>query len=143
LSKCRVVLDTNVLVGSAYAKGSASRQILEACLHGELTPVLSPAVKKEYDHILPRAVRIPGYEEPMRKMLEKVEWVEPAQTPRAVPDDPEDDKLVAVALAANADALITNDRHLLALDPLGPTRILRPAAFLRMWRNGCTAEPDA
>jgi predicted nucleic acid-binding protein len=50
-----------------------------------------------------------------------------------VPEDPEDDKLVAVGLAADADALITNDRHLLTLDPQGPLRILRPAAFVHLW----------
>ena len=53
--------------------------------------------------------------------------------PRVVPDDPGDDKLLALALAAHADAVLTNDRHLLGLDPYGPVRILRPAEFVRLW----------
>jgi putative PIN family toxin of toxin-antitoxin system len=128
-----VVLDTNVLVGAAYALGSASRQILEACLEGKLSTILSPALKKEYDHILPRAVRVPNFDALVKRLLELTVWVEPAQTPRTVADDPEDDKLVALALAGGADALITNDHHLLGLDPLGPVRVLRPAAFVRIW----------
>ena len=37
----RVVLDTNVLVAAAYAPASASRAIVEACLHGELEAIMS------------------------------------------------------------------------------------------------------
>jgi putative PIN family toxin of toxin-antitoxin system len=130
---CRVVLDTNVLVGAAYAPGSASRSVVDACLGGALAAVLSPALKHEYEYILERAVRVPGYAESLRRLLDRAEVVRPPETPRAVPADPEDDKLVAVALAAAAGAIITNDRHLLSLDPYGPLRILRPAAFLRLW----------
>src|SRR5437879_3371459 len=94
----KVVLDTNVLVGSAYAEGSASRQVVEACLRGELIAVLSPDLKREYEHILARAVRVRSHDESLRKLLEEATVVEPAQTPRVVPEDPEDDKLVAAAL---------------------------------------------
>ena len=130
----RVVPDTNVLVGAAYAPASASRRLVEACLRGELVAVLSPALRREYEHILPRAVRRPGYEAALRQLVEGALLVEPADVPRVVPDDPDDDKLLAVAVAAGADALVTNDRHLLALDPYGTVRIRRPADFLRAWR---------
>jgi hypothetical protein len=48
------------------------------------------------------------------------------ETPRVVPDDPEDDKLVAAALVAGA-ALVTNDGHLLALAGHGGLEVVRPA----------------
>ena len=129
----KVVLDTNTLVASAYAEGSASRRIVEACLRGEVVAVLSPALKDEYLHILGRAVRTRGYDEALRRFIDCALMVEPGAAPRVVPDDPEDDKLVAAALAAAADALVTNDRHLLGLDPYGRLRILRPAEFARLW----------
>jgi predicted nucleic acid-binding protein len=87
------VLDTNVLVAAAYNPGSASRRVVEACLSGKLTAVLSPSLRREY---------------------ESAETVDPPPTPRVVPDDPGDDKLVAAALAARA-ILVTNGALLLAL----------------------------
>ena len=55
----------------------------------------------------------------------------PAQAPRVVPDDPEDDKLVAAALAAGA-ALVSNDAHLLALAGHAGLEVVRPAD-VRAW----------
>ena len=42
---------------------------------------------------------------------EGIFFEDPVQPPRVVPDDPNDDYLVALALAAEADALVTRDRH--------------------------------
>lgn len=124
----RVVLDTNVLVAAVYGPGSASRRLVEACLAGELTAVLSPALRREYDFILPRAARGRPYLERVQTLLGGAEVVEPAQTPRVVPDDPDDDKLVAAALAAGA-VLVTNDAHLLALAGHEGLEVRRPAGF--------------
>jgi putative PIN family toxin of toxin-antitoxin system len=122
----RVVLDTNVLVAAAYNPRSASRRLVEACLSGELTAVLSPALRHEYEHILPRAVRGRPYLERVHHLLAGAAVVDPVQTPRVVPDDPEDDKLVAAALAAGA-VLVTNDAHLLALAGHEGLQVVRPA----------------
>jgi putative PIN family toxin of toxin-antitoxin system len=127
------VLDTNTLVASAYAPASASRQIVDACLRGELVALVSKALEGEYRHILERAVRGREFEEPFQRLMAGAVFVEPPETPRVVPDDPEDDKLLATAVAGEADAVITNDHHLLELDPYGPIRILRPAQFIRFW----------
>lgn len=131
----RVVLDTNVLVGGAYAPTSASRQIIDACLRRELVAVQSLSIRKEYEHILKRAVRVRGYDDALRRFLEIAEVVEAAVVRRVVPDDPEDDKLIATALGGNAGAIITNDRQLLNLDPYGTIRILRPAPFVHLWQR--------
>jgi predicted nucleic acid-binding protein len=122
----RVVQDTNVLVAAAYNPRSASRHVVEACLGGELTPVVSRAVRREYEFILARAARGRPYLGRVRQLLDGAEVVEPAQTPRVVPDDPGDDKLVAAALAAGA-ALVTNDGHLLALAGHEGLEVVRPA----------------
>ena len=122
----RVVLDTDVLVAAAYNPQSASRHVVEACLAGELTPVLSGALRREYEFILARAARGRPYLERVHQLLDGAAVVEPARTPRVVPDDPEDDKLVAVALAAGA-ALVTNDAHLLAVAGHEGLEVVRPA----------------
>ena len=48
----------------------------------------------------------------------------------AVSRDSKDDYLLVHALLAQADVLVTGDRDLLVLDPLGSLRILSPQAFL-------------
>src|SRR5262249_56633565 len=94
----RVVLDTNVLVAAAYNPHSASRRVVEACLRGELTAVLSPALRREYDFILGRAVRGQPFRDQLQRLLEAADGVEPGATPRVVADQPGDDKLVAARL---------------------------------------------
>jgi putative PIN family toxin of toxin-antitoxin system len=131
----RIVLDTDALVAAAYAEQSASRHILEACLRGEVQAVISPALQREYQYIVSRAVRRRDFSDLFQRFLEKAEVVEPVETPRVVPEDPNDDKLVAAALAGAADAIVSNDHHLLGLDPCGQLRILRPAEFVRWWRG--------
>ena len=46
-----------------------------------------------------------------RLLEEGLVFEDPAEPPRVVPDDPNDDYLVALALGAGADALVTRDRH--------------------------------
>lgn len=125
----RIVLDTNVLVASAYDELSASWQIVDAVLHGELTAVVSPRLRREYTQILRQAVRIRGHEEQMQRFLEACEVVHPRGRRRHVPDDRQDDKVVDSALTGQAGVIITNDRHLLELDPYEGVRILRPTQF--------------
>jgi putative PIN family toxin of toxin-antitoxin system len=125
----RIVLDTNVLVAAAYAENSASRRIVEACLRGELLAVASPAVKAEYEFILARAVRKPDYESRLAELLEAVEVVATQQPPRVVDEDAADDKFLAAALAGRAGWIITNDRHLLQLDPYHDVRIVSSGMF--------------
>ncbi len=46
--------------------------------------------------------------------------------------DPEDDYLLAHAIMAGADVLVTGDGDLLVLDPLDSLRILTPQVFLKV-----------
>jgi putative PIN family toxin of toxin-antitoxin system len=122
----RVVLDTNVLVAAAYNPRSASRRVVEACLDGEMTAVLSSALRREYDFILSRALCGRPYLDRLRTLLDRAEVVQPAETPRVVPEDPDDDKLVAAALAGAA-IVVSNDAHLLAVKGHEGLRVVRPA----------------
>ncbi len=126
----RLVLDTNVLVGSAYQETSASRQIVEGCLQGKFIGLISPDLKAEYEYILPRAIHIRDFWQRLQIFLEQAECVVPEETPRVVPDDPEDDKLLALAKAGNADALITSDSHLISLGTHENIPIVKPQKFL-------------
>jgi len=125
----RAVLDTNVLIAAAYAEGSASRRIVEAVLSGRVEAVASEAVLGEYRFIVERAVRRPDYRERLAALLDTVEIVEPAPLPPTVPDDPDDDKLLGAAVGGLAGWLVTNDRHLLVLNPFEGVRIVPAAVF--------------
>ncbi len=102
------------------------------CLRGEIVALVSPDLRREYEYVLSRAVRGRDFPRKLQQFLARAEQVHPAETPRVVPDDVDDDKLVAAALAGRAGAMVINDRHLLGLDPYGELRIVRPAEFVRL-----------
>lgn len=47
--------------------------------------------------------------------VEAVEVVEPEHVPRVVPDDADDDQVIAAALAAHADWIVSGDADLLSM----------------------------
>jgi putative PIN family toxin of toxin-antitoxin system len=128
----RVVLDTNVLVAAAYASASDSRSIVEACLRDELTAIVSAATVREHRYVLDRAIRSGAYLERLNQLLASGKMVVPQHTPRHVPEDAEDDKFLAAAVAGRAGWVVTNDRHLLTLDPYSEIRIVRPGRFTEL-----------
>jgi putative PIN family toxin of toxin-antitoxin system len=138
-----VVLDTNALVAAAYAPASASQAIVEACLQGDLEAIVSAEMIREHRYILGRAVRSGAYKGRLELFLSRGTVVVPEQTPRHVPDDAEDDKFLAAALAGQAGWIVTNDQHLLSLDPYWEVRIVRPGEFAEMTKlNRYRQEPE-
>ncbi len=135
----RVVLDTNVLIASAWNADSASRRIVEACLEGkDLRAVSSPALRREYEFILKRAARKSKYRKSLQRLVETAEVVEcdAREMGIEVPADPDDAKVLATAVAGKVDALIGNDHHLLDLADGSAVPILRPGEFLRRLQPG-------
>ena len=123
----RVVLDTNVLIAAVRSPRSASRRIIEACCDGRLTALVSDPLIREYDFIRSRALR--GTEDGglLDELLRRAHRVEADAAQHAVPEDPDDSKVLATAADGGADVLVSNDRHLLRFDPYGALRIMRPA----------------
>lgn len=126
----RVVLDTNVLIAAARSPPSASRKIVTACLEGRVEALLSKGLRKEYELIIQQALSGVPYVEQLRKFIDSCLPVEPASVPRVVPEDPDDDKVVALAVAANADVLVTSDNHLASLGTVEGVPILSPSETL-------------
>ncbi|QDT14373.1 putative toxin-antitoxin system toxin component, PIN family [Alienimonas californiensis] len=131
----RLILDTNLLVGAAYAPGSSSGRLLAAATAGTVRLIVSPATFAEYRFIVPRAVRRPGGVERVLAALRRAEAVVPTAeenaAARGVSEDPDDDKFLALAAAAGADALLSNDRHLLDVGEYAGVPIRRPGAWTR------------
>lgn len=98
---------------SALGKKSHYRPIWEAFIEGKYQLVISESIIKEYEEIMQR-YSAPGiakivleiFIESPDIIFQKVfySW-------NAISADPDDNKFFDIAVAANADYLVTNDRH--------------------------------
>ncbi len=127
-----VVLDTNVLIDGSHDELSAARRIVDDVVAGRVQAAVSTPLRQEYEQLVHQTITDSQYREYLRIFLDRVTPVAVGNVPRVVPDDPEDDKVLATAHAAHADTLITNDRHLLTLDPHEGLRIVTPQAWLNL-----------
>ncbi|MFO7777515.1 MAG: putative toxin-antitoxin system toxin component, PIN family, partial [Nitriliruptoraceae bacterium] len=50
--------------------------------------------------------------------------------------DPDDDRLIEAALAANADVIVTGDQDLLTLGSIGQIQVLTPREFVESLHLG-------
>lgn len=126
----KVVLDTNVLIDGIKDEHSAAWRIVEKIFSGQVVLCVSRQLRGEYETILRREISDENYRQRVYMVFNIAEEVRVNNIQRIVHDDSEDDKVIATALTASADVLISEDRHLLDLDPYGDLRIMRPTEFL-------------
>ena len=125
----RVVADTNTVV-SAFLWGGAPADVLTAAREQRLTLITSATLIAELEEVLARekfAKRITGVGSTVADLL--VGYRGLAQLVRTTPmapvsRDPDDDHVLACALAADARLIVTRDQDLLTLDPFRDIRIL-------------------
>jgi putative PIN family toxin of toxin-antitoxin system len=121
----RVVADANVLVSAALARSAnaPSALTLDAALDGRLELITSPQLLQEIASVLkrPRLRKYLSIDEALRFVADlaaqTVLLSDPPGPPAAMCRDPRDDYLVALATAAGAEAIVTGDLDLLAIDP--------------------------
>jgi uncharacterized protein len=120
----RVVADANVLISAALARSpnAPSVLILEAALDGRLDLVTSPQLLGEVTSVLkrPRLRKYLSTDEALRFVAglatQTILLTDPPGPPAAVCRDPDDDYLVALATARHADAIVSGDPDLHAID---------------------------
>ena len=134
----RILLDTNVVV-SALIWGGTPYKLIEAAVNGDLILCTSPALLAELRVVLTREHLASRLERQRATVEEAVALyaalavcVSPTTTPRVVPGDADDDQVIAAAVAAGADFLVSGDRHLLALGSHENIRIVTPAVAVRL-----------
>lgn len=138
----RVVLDTNVVV-SGYLWGGVPRQLLQAARQNRLRLFTSTPLLLELADILGRVKftrklaaaqlsidqLVDGY-----ALLATV--VHPvAINPTIIIDDPDDDQVLACALSAKTDIIVSGDRHLLDLQKHQGIRIVTSAEAMDVVAN--------
>ncbi|MCC6562268.1 MAG: putative toxin-antitoxin system toxin component, PIN family [Xanthomonadales bacterium] len=115
------MLDTDVVV-SALIWGGVPFRLLQAAATGDVLLYTSPELLDELRDVLARehlasrlAKEISSVERAIALYGELAISITPRSVPRVVLADPDDDHVIACALAARADALVSGDRHLLGL----------------------------
>ena len=115
----RVVLDTNTLVSGVISPNASPRRLLDrartqafelcssATLLAELLNVLSRekfATRLAQAGLTPRGV--------VAELRRIAYMAEPQVVPRVIEHDPDDDHVLACALAGQADLIVSGDKHL-------------------------------
>jgi putative PIN family toxin of toxin-antitoxin system len=115
----RLVLDTNVVVAGLLWNGHP-RRLLDLAINGDVTLFSSPALIDELAHTLnyPKfSQRIAAHCATTPSALTVrysalVTLVTPSEVPRVIEQDADDDQVLACALAANANLVVSGDKHL-------------------------------
>ena len=133
-----VVIDTGVVISAIGWRGPAHR-CLALIARRRCRLVISAEIIAEYDSRVPAVLAQEAPQANVRAALAwlraKALWVEPMPLGRQRSRDIKDEKFLAAGLSANAKAIVSYDRDLLALEKPFGIPILRPAAFL-LWMEG-------
>jgi putative PIN family toxin of toxin-antitoxin system len=135
----RVFFDTNVLISAFIARGTSS-EVFEHCLSScqvfitsfvldELKSVLSSKLRLSSA----RVAEISGF------LSSNLELVGAGELDERICRDPDDDYVLAGALAADAVCLVTGDEDLLVLKEYKGIRIIKPNGFWRFEKGFSSA----
>ena len=134
----RVVLDTNVFVSAVFFGGYPGR-VLAAWRDGVIDVVVSTEIILECVRVGERlSERFPGVDiGPALDLIAAVaELVAAPPLPEAACRDPDDDKFLARALAAETRLVVSGDRDLLAVSPYRGVTVVRPRDLIEKLRQG-------
>jgi len=131
----KIVLDTNVLL-VAISKKSGYFPIFDAFLNGQIQLCVTTDILNEYAELLASKFH-PNVMTNIMKTLEKspdVLQITKYYNWQLIKLDPDDDKFVDCAVAANADYLVTNDKHFNVLEQIDfpPVHLISAEDFLKL-----------
>lgn len=128
----RIVIDTNVLISGLLWRG-APHALVERVRDGTLTMISSPALlgeltevvtRSKFHHILERSATNP--DQILAEIRQLAELIDPPPLPEPICRDPDDDDVLALAIAAEADLIVSGDDDLLTLGQHAGIPILNP-----------------
>lgn len=134
----RVVLDTNTVVSGLLWEGPAS-VLLQAARENRIELFTSAVLLAELADVLPRAkfarkraAAQLSPEQLARRYALLTSEIIPADITPAIESDPDDDHVLACALAISANLIVSGDRHLLDLGSYQGITIVNPTTALKM-----------
>lgn len=138
----RVGLDTNVLVSGLLWK-NIPYQLVQAAIQGEIEIYSSTVLVSELEEVLARPHLAHKLAEHNASVIDLVlhyktyaRIIVPAEINRTVLIDPDDDAVLACALAAGADLVVSGDLDLLNLKSFQRIPIVTPIEALARIRAG-------
>jgi len=125
----KIVLDANV-VAAAFASRGLCESIVELCLHSHEI-VLCEELLDEILRNLRQKIKLPsGIVKDIGKLLsEHADMVSPVPLKSDLSRDPDDVKILGLAVAANVDCIVTGDKDLLILEAFQGIPILTQRSF--------------
>jgi putative PIN family toxin of toxin-antitoxin system len=128
-----VTADANIYISSLIFAG-VPRQFVQAAEDGKFQLAISNALIVEVRRVL--LVKFKWSEDDVAATIVQLAGcttlVHPTQTIDAVPDDPDDNRVLECAVAANSSYIVTGDGDLLRLGGYAGIRMIRVADFLRL-----------
>lgn len=126
----RVVLDTNVIISALFFDGLPDK-LMAMAIAGEFRQVTSPFILTEVERVLMQKFGLA----PMTALLSRreVEVNSSVVQPEAIPPvsrDPDDDEILATAVAGGAEYIVTGDKDLLVIGRYGDIDIMTPREFM-------------
>ncbi len=130
----RVFLDTNVLVSSFATRGLCADVMRHVMAEHQL--VVGEVVLAELRTALRKKLKLPSaIVADVEHFLREFEVVAIPAAPADVPiRDPDDRWVLASAIEARVDLLVSGDEDLLALGDKSPVRIVDPRAYWNLFR---------
>jgi putative PIN family toxin of toxin-antitoxin system len=125
----KLVLDTNVLV-AAFITHGVCNELLEYCaLNHEV--ILSPFILAELEEKLVGKFGYSAREaaDVARLLKSRFAVVTPDRLEQPMCRDPDDDNILATALAGHCECVVTGDKDLLVLRDVNGIRIVTPSDF--------------
>ena len=125
------VFDTNVLIAAIITEGICSK-ILRRARAGEVSLVSCPFIIMELRRTLSKKFRLSHDElssamDPISDAISQV--IEQSLKVKDICRDADDDNIIACAVAANADYLVTGDSDLLEIKKFQGIQIVTPRDF--------------
>jgi len=128
----KIFFDTNVYVAEALL-GDAAERMVQAAQNASWRIFTCPEQLDELERVLTEELEFPRRLASLSRsrILRRATLVEPGASRHTVRDDPKDNPILQAAVLAGVDYLVSNDDHLLALDPYEGLRIVSMADFYR------------
>lgn len=127
----RVILDTNVLISAFVFPGGTPESVFRMAVERSIQLVTSPTLLAEFARVL--GSKFGWADELVDNAVQLIARISLVVTPtkrvHVVKDDPDDDRVLEAAAAAEANVIVSGDRHLLRLKSWSGIPIMTASAF--------------